>query len=118
MRMSHIYLFAVALATLGVVAAAPVAAQEEGAIDSLVSTAPELTAEQQAEFDSWPSEQQAQYELWSAETKAYYWELPPSRQMLFWQLTDDDKIALTAMTGPERDAAWEQIERSAVAAPT
>jgi len=28
-------------------------------------------------------------------------------------LTDEQRIALTAMTGPERDAAWQQIEGSA-----
>lgn len=111
MRTSHLYLFGVAFATIGVIAAAPAAAQmtqvalqEDG----------ELTSDQQAEFSSWPAQQQGAYELWPAETKAYFWSLTPPRQLLFWRLTDEDKIALTAMTGPERDAAWGQIESRAV----
>ena len=114
MRISHLYLFGVAAATIGLVATAPVAASEQDAPSASTPASPQLTEEQQAEFASWPSTQQAQYELWPAETQAYYWELSKPRQMLFWQLGDDDKIALTAMTGPERDAAWEQIETRAV----
>jgi hypothetical protein len=77
----------------------------------------EPATDQQAEIDSWPAEQKAAYDAWPEETQAYYWSLPPERQMLFWRLSDEDKIALTAMTGPERDAAWTQIE-SSVAAPS
>jgi len=111
-RVSHLYLFGVALATFGLVAA-PIAASEQDAPSSSAPNSPKLSSEQQAEFDSWPSEQQAQYQVWPAETQAYYWELSSPRQGLFWQLSDDDKIALTAMTGPERDAAWARIESRA-----
>ena len=121
MRKAHIYLIGVAVATLGVVAAVPSAAaiQDEGAEEGAPSVpgAPELTPDQQTEFDSWPVERQTEYELWPAETKSYYWSLEMERQALFWRLTDQDKIALTAMTGPERDAAWEQIETRAATPP-
>jgi len=120
MRTSHIYLFAVAIATVGLVAAAPGAASSV-TVPLAVQAGPdatELTAEQKAEFESWPSEQQAQYELWPAETRNYYWTLSPPRQMLFWRLTDEDKVAITAMTGPERDNAWGRIEQRAVEPPT
>ena len=113
MRISHLNLFGVALATIGLVAAAPIAAIAQNAPSSSTPSSPQLSAEQQADFDSWPSTQQAQYELWPAETQTYYWELSKPRQMLFWQLADEDKIALTAMTGPERDAAWNKIEARA-----
>lgn len=113
MRLSHLYLFGVAIATFGLVAAAPIAALEQDAPSSSAPHSPKLSAEEQAEFDSWSSEQQAQYQVWPAETQSYYWELSASRQGLFWQLTDDQKIALTAMTGPERDATWAGIESRA-----
>lgn len=116
-RNSHLYLFGVAIATLGFVAAAPAIAKPQDAPSSSTPSSPQLSAEQQAQFDSWPSTQQPQYELWPAETQTYYWELPRPRQMLFWQLADEDKVALTAMTGPERDAAWNKIEARAPASP-
>ena len=115
MRVSHLYLFAVAAATFGFVVQAPVSASDQDAPSASAPSSPELTGEQQATFDSWPSEQQAQYELWPSETQTYYWELSPPRQAMFWQLADSDKIALTAMTGPERDSAWEQIEARSAA---
>lgn len=117
MRKAHIYLIGVAIATLGVVTASPGAAgvQEEGARHSApsASEAPALSPDQQTEYGSWPVDRQAEYEMWPAETKSYYWSLESERQVLFWRLTDQDKIALTAMTGPERDAVWNQIESRA-----
>lgn len=68
-----------------------------------------LTPQQQAEFDRWPPIMQTTYRSWPRETKAYYWSLEAEQQQIFWRLRQRDKIALTAMTGPERDAAWNQI---------
>lgn len=118
MRKSQYQMSGVAVAALGFLAATPSYAslpQDEGGADAASSQVaePELSSEQQAEVDSWPVEQQTAYMGWPAETKGYYWSLTPSKQMLFWRLTDEQKIALTAMTGPERDAAWQQIEGSA-----
>lgn len=116
MRKSQYKNTGVAAAALGFLAATPglaaAAPQEKGAPDAGPSqlSEPEISGEQQAEIDSWPVEQQTAYMGWPAETKGYYWSLTPSQQMLFWRLTDEQKIALTAMTGPERDAAWQQIE--------
>ncbi|MCK0128092.1 hypothetical protein [Erythrobacter sp. F6033] len=115
MRVSHIYLTGVALATFGVVLAAPAAAQDTDTapIDEVApdSSAPgDLTAEQRAEYDSWAPDQKFAYDAWPVETKSYYWTLSPAQQGLFWKLSDQDKIALTAMTGPERDSAWQMIE--------
>ncbi len=114
MRKSHIYLFAVAAVTVGLVATAPVAANTSSAITTIaVQASGELGPDQKAEFDIWSSEKQAEYELWPAETQSYYWSLTPDRQMVFWRLSDEDKIAITAMTGPEREAAWGRIESRA-----
>ncbi len=110
MRKSHIYLSLVAIATVGLLAAGPVAAQ---ITEAAMQSEPEMSPDQRSEFESWSAKQQGAYELWPAETKSYFWSLAPERQMLFWRLTDEDKIALTAMTGPERDAAWGQIESRA-----
>ncbi len=112
MRKSHLKILAVAGAAVCYVAAAPALAQDvQEAIPETVPS-PQLTPDQQAEVLTWPADQQASYQLWPAETQGYYWSLAPERQALFWRLSDEDKIAITAMTGPERDAAWNQIENS------
>lgn len=112
MRKSHYALIAVAAVTIGYVAVSPglanAAVQEEA--ERLLPADPELTPEQQATVGSWTPQQQIEYAAWPAETKGYYWTLSASRQALFWALADSDKIALTAMTGPEREAKWERIE--------
>lgn len=118
MRNSHYLLAGVALATFGVVIAAPAGAAQtqDNSAQSSVSAEASLSAEQQAEFDRWPSEMQTAYLAWPVETQSYYWSLDTQKQMVFWRLRDRDKIALTAMTGPERDAAWVQIAEIVAAA--
>lgn len=120
MRRSHIYLAAVALATLGVVIAAPGTAQvepppAETPIDRIEPDAerPSLSPEQQAAYESWPPDRKFAFDAWPTETQSYFWSLAPERQELFWRLADEDKIAITAMTGTEREAAWDMIEKSA-----
>lgn len=115
MRTSHLYLFAVAAATVGFVAIAPAAASDAHGKGHILASMQDaesegLSPEQQAEFDSWPAEKQAAFELWPGEVKAYYWTLSNDRQMIFWALADSDKLALTAMEEPERENAWTQIE--------
>ena len=134
MRKSHIYLFGVAIVTLGFVASAPGAAdgqdpQAEAETAEVEATeppaqtepaepaAPHEGAEEWVEFSSWPVERQAEYQLWPLETQTYYWTLSRERQAVFWQLSDEDKVALTAMTGPERDRAWERLEERAQTSP-
>lgn len=118
MRKSHYVLFAVAAATAGYLTAAPghAAVQDEDSAMT-VQAEPELSPEQKAEHDSWPEAEKAAYAAWPVETKTYYWSLPFERQRMFWRLTDEDKIAMTAMTGPEREAAWSEIEATAAMAP-
>ncbi|MFL0356305.1 hypothetical protein ACI5KX_07465 [Erythrobacter sp. GH1-10] len=126
MRQSHIYLAAVAVATIGLVVAAPGASQNdmpvpsgEAPIDQMAPAIPppDLAPDQQAEYDNWPPDRKYAYDSWPAETKGYYWSLSPERQDLFWRLSDEDKIALTAMTGTERESAWEMIEQRAGQSP-
>ena len=124
MRKSKYQKSGVVAAALGFLAATPAIAdaplalegpQDDGAGDAGPATtpAPELSREQQAEVAGWPADRQTAYMSWPAETQSYYWELSKPRQKMFWMLSDEDKIALTAMTGPERDAAWSQIEARA-----
>lgn len=118
MRKSHYALFAVAIATLGYVMTAPgLASAQMPQAERALPADPPLAPDQQAEHDSWSQQQQIEYAAWPAETKAYYWSLSPERQRLFWALADSDKIALTAMTGPEREAKWDRIEVLAGQAP-
>ena len=128
MRKSKYQTSGVVAAALGFLAASPSIAeaplalegpQEDGAGDAgpATATAPQLSREQQAEVAGWPDKRQTAYMSWPAETQSYYWELTEARQTLFWMLSDEDKIALTAMTGPEREAAWSQIEARASSSP-
>ena len=131
MRKSKYQKSGVVAAALGFLAATPAIADEplslegpqedgaggEGDARPASASSPELSADQQAEVESWPAEQQTAYMAWPAETQSYYWELSEPRQKMFWMLSDEDKIALTAMTGPERDAAWSQIEARASSSP-
>lgn len=112
MRNKSHYFLKTSLAVLAFAVPTGLAAQEpppEGAPGGAVALSPE----QKAAFDTWPPDRQMAYETWPSETKAYFWSLNEKRQNIFWRLTDDDKIALTAMTGPERDTAWERIEARA-----
>ncbi|MEE4537224.1 MAG: hypothetical protein V2J51_01865 [Erythrobacter sp.] len=119
MRTTHLYLAGIAIATLGVVIAAPVFAQDSDTAAAMAGMEePMLDPTQQAQYDSWPDNQRTAYAAWPSETKSYYWSLEPEKQALFWRLSDDDKVAMTAMTGSERDAAWSQIEsRAGVGSP-
>ena len=128
MRKSKYQKSGVVAAALGFLAATPTIAEEPLAIEGpqddgagdaepASAPAPELSPEQQAEVAGWPADQQTAYMTWPAETQGYYWELSEPRQKMFWMLKDEDKIALTAMTGPEREAAWSQIEARAFSSP-
>ncbi|QUL38463.1 hypothetical protein [Erythrobacter sp. JK5] len=108
MRKTTMYLIGASLAASAALAPTTLSAQ-----DDLPGEEVSLTAEQQAEYDGWPPDMQSAYMTWPNETKGYYWSLTPERQGLFWRLSDDDKLALTAMTGPERDTAWQNIEARA-----
>ncbi|GMN03623.1 hypothetical protein [Erythrobacter sp. MTPC3] len=117
MRKSHIYLAGIAVVTAGFVLGAPATAQEgapppgTAPIDEVSpSDTGAVPPEFQGEYDTWPPDQKAAYDMWPSSTQEYYWSLPPERQSLFWRLTDEDKISLTAMTGPERESAWESLE--------
>jgi hypothetical protein len=124
MRNSHIWLYGVAAATVAVVALAPVGAQDAMAPDSMApemmepeDTMGDLTPEQEAERDRWPTEQQTAYDAWPDDTKDYYWTLPRARQDIFWRLRDDDKVALTRMNGERQEASWKALEERLVNPP-
>ncbi len=108
MRKTTIHFMAASLAACAVAGPAVLSAQDETPIDEV-----SLTEEQQAAYDGWAPDQKVAYNSWPNETKNYYWSLSPDRQKLFWRLTDEDKLAITAMTGPERDKAWSGIEAAA-----
>ncbi|MEL6529239.1 MAG: hypothetical protein AAGK01_05075 [Pseudomonadota bacterium] len=108
MRKTSLYLIGASLAAATVAIPANVMAQDE-----VPGEAVTLSPEQQAAYDGWAPDMQVAYDSWPNETKGYYWSLSNSRQDLFWRLADEDKLALTAMTGPEREKAWSGIEATA-----
>lgn len=69
-----------------------------------------------AEGDLTP-DQQAQYDAWPTETQTYYTGLTPDRQELFWLLQDNDKVALSQLPEAQQSAAWDMIEEQAQGAP-
>lgn len=117
MRISQALLYGVAAATFTFVltSTGTAAVQDEHSARAMPPP-DDAKPDKQAEIASWPAEQQSAYAAWPAETQAYYWSLSPERQKMFWAIADSDKIALTGMTGPEREAAWEEIERAILGA--
>lgn len=121
MRTSHIYLYGVAAATVVLVAFAPANGQDSMAPGTMQpdtmqpdrmepGAMPDLTSEQAAEREAWPTNQQAAYDAWPDDAKAYYWSLPSERQEIFWRLRDEDKVAITRMNGDRQEAAWTALE--------
>ena len=107
MRKTTLYLIGASLAASAAAAPISLAAQ-----DAPVDEVP-LSDERQAVYDGWTPDQKVAYDSWPNETKAYFWSLSSTRQALFWRLPDEDKLAMTAMTGPERENAWSGIEAAA-----
>ncbi|MEP3051482.1 MAG: hypothetical protein ABJP48_00695 [Erythrobacter sp.] len=103
-KFAHSGMLAIAL-TLTI----PANAQDEPPITG----SSELTPDQSATYDTWPPDQQVAYDTWPLETRGYYWSLAPDRQELFWRLSNEDRVLITAMTGPERESAWQSIEARA-----
>lgn len=119
MRISHCLLFAIGATTIAYVATAPGNAEPPMPEPSASQPAdpvpePPSEADRNAEMAGWSPEMRTAYEAWPEATKRYYWSLTQPRQRLFWALAESDRIALTAMTGTERDAAWTRIEARAM----
>ena len=108
MRKTFWYIVGGQLATIAI----PAFAQDAVAEPASEGVAqPQLTAQQQAQFDLWPADRQASYSAWPPEMQAYLWMLPPERQDVFWMLRDEDKTALVALDDAGCEAAWMEIER-------
>ncbi|MDC0886934.1 hypothetical protein OAS19_04005 [Altererythrobacter sp.] len=71
----------------------------------------EMTPERLSAYLGWSEEQRTQYDAWPVDTQVYYWTLSPPRQEVFWRISDSDKLALTAMSEPDRAAAWDLVEQ-------
>lgn len=76
-----------------------------------------LTAEQQAQFDSWPADRQTAYNAWPADVQAYYWTLTPQQVQGWWALTDEQRVQVDRMTPEQRATAWASINAQLAGAP-
>lgn len=76
-----------------------------------------LTAEQQAQFDSWPADRQTAYNAWPADVQAYYWTLTPQQVQGWWALTDEQRVQVYRMTPEQRATAWASINAQLAGAP-
>lgn len=83
----------------------PPAAAAPGTAQATVT----LTAEQQAQYDSWTAEQKADYDAWPAEYKTYYWSLTPERQKGYWALTPEQREQIFKMAPAQQELAWKSV---------
>lgn len=73
------------------------------------ATAPTLTAEHQAMFNTWTPAQKADYESWPNDYKVYYWTLNADQQKGYWALTADQRGQIYKMTPEQRQMAWNSV---------
>ena len=81
------------------------------------TTTTSMTAEQKADYDTWPADQRTSYDSWPADQQAYYWSLTAKQRTGWWALTDQQRQQLLAMDPATRVAAWASIEKQLAAAP-
>lgn len=55
------------------------------------------------------AEQQAQYESWSPELKSFYGTLDPKKQEAFWMLNAEQRMQLYGLTDGQKAQAWTSI---------
>ncbi|WP_404482013.1 hypothetical protein [Novosphingobium sp. BL-52-GroH] len=90
--------------------AAPSAAQmPPPAAAPSAATAPMLTPEQKAKYDTWPAAQKADYDAWPNDYKVYYWTLNADQQKGYWALTADQRGQIYKMTPEQRQMAWNSV---------
>lgn len=66
-----------------------------------------LTAEQQAEFDSWTDAERQDYLTWPPDYQTYYWGLLADQKRGFWQMTPDQRGRIYNMTPEQQELAWQ-----------
>lgn len=90
----------------------PIAAQDmsEQVEAGATMQAPDMTAEQQMEFDAWPADRRMAYEGWPAAVQGYYWTLTPAQVEGWWALTDEQRVQVYEMTPEQRATAWASIQ--------
>ncbi|WP_285020370.1 hypothetical protein [Novosphingobium sp. fls2-241-R2A-195] len=86
---------------------APAPAMQPPAASS--ASAPTLTPEQQATYDSWTPAQKSDYESWPNDYKVYYWTLSMDQQKGYWALTADQRGQIYKMTPEQRQMAWNSV---------
>ncbi len=72
--------------------------------------APQMTATQQSQYESWPAERQTEFMGWPAEYQTYYWTLTPTQQDAYWMLSVDQRSKIAAMTPMQQQQTWTAIE--------
>ncbi|QNE04529.1 hypothetical protein [Croceicoccus marinus] len=72
--------------------------------------APQMTAMQQSQYDSWPAERQAEFMGWPTEYQTYYWTLTPTQQEAYWMLSVDQRSQIATMTPMQQQQTWTAIE--------
>lgn len=73
------------------------------------SAASTMTADQKAQYDSWPATRRADYDAWPAEYKNYYWSLTPEQQEGYWALTPEQREQIFKMAPEQRELAWKSV---------
>ncbi|ARU15567.1 hypothetical protein A9D14_04450 [Croceicoccus marinus] len=79
--------------------------------------APQMTAMQQSQYDSWPAERQAEFMGWPTEYQTYYWTLTPTQQEAYWMLSVDQRSQIATMTPMQQQQTWTAIESQLSSSP-
>lgn len=85
-------------------AAIPLAAQAQDAAAAVQAETPAASVGLQL-----TAEQQTQYEAWPTETKAYYGTLDAPKQEAFWMLTAEQRTQVQGLPAEQQGQVWTSI---------
>lgn len=89
-----------------------ISAQTAAAPDASTNTVAdkrEMSAQERAEYDSWPPETRAMYDALEPEYQIYYWTLTPEQREAYGYLTDEQRAQLAGLTPEQQAQAWASI---------
>lgn len=99
--------FIVATSAIALGLAAPAAADHHGTAEGHShAMAMTMSADQQADYDSWDDTQRATFDAWPDDIKGYYFTLDDTSQDAWWLLSNEQRVNLYSLEPTQRDAAW------------
>lgn len=88
---------------------AQAAADSASTASSSMPTTFAMSADHQAQYDSWPTDVRGKYDAWPTADQQYFWTLD-AEQMNGWQvLSATQRTQIITMAPEQRASAWAQI---------